>query len=357
MDPSGITIRSQNENLEYVVNLVKSRIIVYDVQVNPVSLVFFYLDSENPNFEEEFDEIRKELVPKGYVPFVRRNGETTIVVTKLPSQKYATSRVNIILFFLTLASTVYVGSLYSRAFTASVPMSVVYGFIFFSAPLMLILGLHELGHYFTAKKYHVKASFPFFIPFPLTIGTFGAFISLRDPIPSRKAMTEIGAAGPIVGFLTSLPLLFVADYLNSIFHPISTVTSFQLNFPAIYSLLGIHINVSKPVFPMVFAVWVGIFATAMNLLPISQLDGGHVARGILGRRSQVLGYIVVGFLLIAGLYYPGWFFLAFFAFFMGLSHPPALNDYSKLKPVDMVIGVAALLMFALCFTFIPITAP
>lgn len=355
MDSVPEKIRMQNEDLQYVVNLVKSNVITYDIQVNPVSLTFFFLMSDNPNFTESFDTIRKELVPRGFIPFVRENGESTITVTRNPYKKFTANKVNLILFALTLASTIYVGSLYSKAFVAGELSQILYGFAFFSAPLMLILGLHELGHYFTARKYHVRASFPFFIPFPVEIGTFGAFISLRDPIPNKKAMTEIGAAGPIVGFLTSLPLLFVADYLNSVIKPIANIKAIPITFPLIYQLLGIHINTSQPLFPMVFAVWVGIFATAMNLLPVSQLDGGHIARGLLGNKSSYIGYAMVAFLLIAGFeVYSGWIFLAFFVMFMGLHHPPALDDYSKISMFDILIGVFALLMFILSFTLVPI---
>ena len=96
----------------------------------------------------------------------------------------------------------------------------LYGFVFFSLPLMFILGIHETAHYIVARRYKVNASLPFFIPFPYLIGTFGAFVSLRDPVPTRKAMAEIGAAGPIAGFLAAVPLLFLAQYLEGIFKPI-----------------------------------------------------------------------------------------------------------------------------------------
>lgn len=348
----------QSEDLKYVINVVTSKVVTYNINVSPTIVSFFYFKSDNPDVEKAFEDIRIELVDKGYIPFLQEAEENVIIVTHRPKQRYRSNIVNIVLFFLTIASTIYVGSILSRPFVSPgssvIFWSIAYGFIFFSAPLMLILGLHELGHFYVARRYHVKASFPFFIPVPFSIGTFGAFISIRDPIPDRKAMTEIGAAGPLIGFATSIPLLFVADYMQSLFHPFTDTQTILVNFPLIYHLLGIALPKGEPIFPMVFAVWVGIFATAMNLMPVSQLDGGHVVRGLLGRRSVILGYAFVVFIIIISYYYPGWLFLVFFAIFLGLNHPPPLNDYAKVANRDILIGVAAVLMFVLSFTIIPI---
>lgn len=348
----------QSDDLKAVVDYVKSRINAYNIQVNPTMLIFYYFKSDNPDMEQKFEEIRQELVPKGYIPFLQQREENVLVITHAPERRYRSNRVNLILFFLTLASTIFVGSEFSADFVRPGPLydyRIVFdGFIFFSAPLLLILGLHELGHYVVAKRYKVRASFPFFIPVPFSIGTFGAFISIRDPIPNRRIMTEIGAAGPLVGFATAFPLLFVANYLQGAIHPISDSIPFLVNFPLIYKVLGITVPHSKPLFPMVFAVWVGIFATAMNLLPISQLDGGHVARGLLGRRATVLGYAFTGFVLVISFVYPEWLILVFLALLMGLTHPPPLNDYEGVKGRDIVIGVVAMALFILCFTIVPI---
>lgn len=350
--------RLQSEDLKYVIDLVTSKVVAYNINVTPTIISFQYFKSDNPEIEKAFEEIRIDLVEKDFIPFLQEAEENAIFVSHRPVRKYRSNLLNIALFFATIASTIYVGSLFSLPFIAPGSMkpywSILYGFAFFSAPLMLILGLHELGHFFVARRYHVKASFPFFIPVPFSIGTFGAFISIRDPIPDRKSMTEIGAAGPLVGFATSIPLLFVANYLQGVFQPFTDTQSFLVNFPLIYHLLGIAVPHNEPLFPMVLAVWVGIFATAMNLIPVSQLDGGHVARGILGRRATILGYIFVAFIIVISYYYPGWIFLVFFAIFLGLNHPPPLNDYSKVIPRDILIGVAAVAMFVLSFTVIPI---
>ncbi|HLH85267.1 MAG TPA: site-2 protease family protein, partial [Thermoplasmataceae archaeon] len=233
MENQGEPVRVQSEDLGYVVDLVKRWILPYEVQVTPISIRFYYVNSDNPNLSEAFDEIRTELVQKGYIPFLYQNGEHYLEVTRRPETRYRGITVNIIMLILTLLSTVYVGSTYVVNFMSNpsnLLMRLFYALIYFSLPLMVILGVHETGHYIVARHHKVKASLPFFIPFPLTLGTFGAFISLRDPVPNRRAMTEIGVAGPIFGFLTALPLLFVATYLqNSLPVYYHTANQFGIN--------------------------------------------------------------------------------------------------------------------------------
>lgn len=359
MENSSRVVKVESEDLGNVVSTVKSYINVYEMDVNPLSIRFFFFLSDNPDISGQFDQLRMELVPKGYVPFMVKDVENFIEVSRRPQTAYRSNYVNLVMLALTLASTIYVGSIYSANFVQPGAMGgalkYIYGFIFFSAPLLLILGVHETGHYIVAKRHKVKASLPFFIPFPIGIGTFGAFISLRDPIPNKKVMLEIGAAGPIAGFLTALPLLFVAEYIRGFFTPTGNYMPFLIHFPLLYKLFGLTTQFNGPVFPMVFSVWVGIFATAMNLIPVGQLDGGHVVRGLLGKRATVVDYIFVAFLFLIGFRYNGWWFLAMFVVFMGLNHPPALDDHTGIPSRDILLGVAALVMFILSFTITPLS--
>jgi membrane-associated protease RseP (regulator of RpoE activity) len=358
MEQQGNVGRVQSDDLQYVVDAFTSRLHTYDVQANPVSIRFYYFNSDNPDLFEAFDKIRIELIPKGYIPYLSQNGEHFLEVTRRPKTRFSGVYVNVIMLVLTLLSTIYVGSTYSSYFVkpgSSEFLSLFYGFIFFSLPLMLILGIHETGHYIVARRHKVRASLPFFIPFPVTIGTFGAFISLRDPVPNKRAMVEIGIAGPLFGFLTALPLLFVASYLSHIFVPVPNATAtLSINFPIIYTLLHLTTPADQPVFPMVLAVWVGMFATAMNLLPVGQLDGGHVVRGLFGKKASIVDYIFVAFLFVIGYKYSGWWLLAIFVIIMGLTHPPALDDYSPIKGRQVALGIVGLIMFVLTFTIIPI---
>lgn len=349
--------RVQSDDLQYIVDTVSTHLMTYDIQVNPLSIRFYYVNSDNPDLSNSFDQIRIELVPKGYIPFLSEDAEHFLEVTRRPQANYYGVMVNVVMLVLTLFSTIYVGSTYASDYLtigASIWTSIFYGFVFFSLPLMLILGIHETGHYIVAKRHKVRASLPFFIPFPLTIGTFGAFISLRDPVPNKRAMVEIGIAGPLFGFLTALPLLFVASYVSHLFVPITNAhIPFVINFPIIYTLLHLPTPTNQPIFPMVLAVWVGMFATAMNLIPVGQLDGGHVVRGLLGKKASIVDYIFVAFLFVIGYFYNGWWLLAIFVVFMGLTHPPALDDYTPIRGRQVLLGIVGLVMFVLTFTYIP----
>ncbi|MHB8361153.1 MAG: site-2 protease family protein [Thermoplasmataceae archaeon] len=357
-----------DERIKHVAEAVKSRFNIYEVIIEPNLLRFYYLDSDNPDIANSFDSLRIELVPEGYIPFIDKGAENFIGVTFQQKKKYAPVYVNIIMLILTILSTVYAGYLYSQNYVPNGPdffgRTILFSLVFFTTPLLTILGVHELGHFLVAKKLKVKASLPFFIPFiPIgaSIGTFGAFISLRDPIPNRRAMTEIGAAGPIAGFLTAVPLMFVANYLQNIFIPIKHIVPFYLNFPFIYNLFSLSLPIShnQVLFPMVISVWVGIFATAINLMPVGQLDGGHVMRGLLGKRSRFASYFFLFIMIFLGFYYGffGWLVLAMLIIFLGVTHPPALDDFSKLSKKDIVIGIAAIIMFILCFTANPFVFP
>ncbi len=352
-------VELENPAVRDIISTVKEYIETYEIEVSPFTIKFKFLDTENPDISKKFGELSRVLVPMGYIPQMVMDYEHYIVVSRMPQRKFTSNRVNIVLLILTILSTLYAGYLFSEDFVKPGPdlvgRTLVYSALFFSAPLMTILGVHELGHYFVAKHYGVRASLPFFIPFiPLgySIGTFGAFISLRDPFPNRKVMANIGAAGPIAGFLTAFPLLFVANYFQKTMIHVRTFSPFFLNYPLIYHLLD-FLPIKPPVFPMVLSVWVGIFATAMNLIPVGQLDGGHVLRGILGRKAIYISYAFLMLLFYLSLEYFGWILIALLVMFIGLEHPPALDDSSPVGSKEILIGVTVLVLFILSFTPVP----
>ena len=230
--------------------------------------------------------------------------------------------------------------------------SIGYGAVFFSAPLLAILGCHEMGHYVVAKRYHVRASLPFFLPSVPPLGTLGAFISMRDPIPNRRALLDIGVSGPLVGFAIAIPVTLAGLALTA-----ATPGGMLAESPnpsILFLLLSKFFPIPGPVVqhPLAFAGWVGLFVTAINLLPAGQLDGGHVARALLGRRQFYLSWAAV--LLLFGLSfvaYPGWFLFGFLIFILGLRHPPPLNDLTPLDVRRKLIGIAAVVI--LIVTFVP----
>ena len=177
---------------------------------------------------------------------------------------------------------------------------------------------------------------------------------LSDPFPNRKVMTNIGAAGPIAGFATAFPLLFVANYLQKTMPLYHHFIPYFLHYPLIYHFLGLLMPVHTPFFPMTISVWVGIFATALNLFPVGQLDGGHIVRGMLGRKAIYLSYFFILVLFYLGLSYTGWLLIAILVLFLGLNHPPALDDTSPIGALEIGVGILVLILFILSFTPVPI---
>jgi len=338
---------------------------IYDIRVTYEAVVFF-VDCPPDQLEQNFDSIRIELVPQNYIPFLqKRGGEYTITVGKRKPIGRKGSIPNIVLLALTLISTTITGAIlwagYYSLPDAFTPLNILNGIIYFVVPLMLILGTHEMGHFIVAKRFKVNASMPYFLPSIPPLGTLGAFISIRDPFPSRKAMLEIGIAGPIAGFLVTIPVALMGFYLtmlNPVHAPALSPGTEVFSVPYLYSLmlsLFPFSHNSVTIFPTAFAAWVGFLATALNLLPAGQLDGGHVSRALLGDNSKYLGWAVVLAMVLLSFEFGSWLLMALFVLILGVRHPPALNDISKLKLNRKMLGAVAAAMFLISFTPIPIT--
>ncbi len=234
--------------------------------------------------------------------------------------------------------------------------TILNGALYFALPLMAILGTHEMGHYLLARRHNVAASLPFFIPLPTSfLGTLGAFISMREPIPNKKALLDIGIAGPLAGLAVAFPVTFLGLYLNSV-NPVPTGTNiggfFGINFPLIYYFFFSLIPLPQGIalHPTVVAGWVGFFVTALNLLPAGQLDGGHIARALLGKNSRYLSYGAFFALLAMGfIFFPSWLLLAFLVLLLGLRHPPPLNDLTEIRAGRKSLGLAVLIILILSF--------
>ena len=317
-----------------------------------------------PNLESNFKSLYRELKEIGYIPFLSKNvkegSSYLLTVIQRNYKKGLRIWINIILLIATLITTIYVGTVYLYAgyfgLTKVTPIDYLYGFVYFSLPLMVILGSHELGHYFTARRNNVAASLPFFIPAPPPFGTMGAFISLRDPIPDRKTLIKIGAAGPIVGFIMSIIIGIIGAYLGQVQKPVNVTNSqveYEIMLPFIYSILP-FLN-AHYVHPVAFAAWIGFLVTAINLFPVGQLDGGHISRGLLGEKSKYLSYTFLMLLILLGLFNISWIFFAVIVIILGLNHPPPLNDISKPSYKELTIGAIAILLIAVSFSPQPIT--
>jgi len=230
----------------------------------------------------------------------------------------------------------------------------------FSLTLLTILLAHEFGHYLACRYYRVDASLPYFIPFPSFIGTLGAFIRIRSPIYSRQVLFDIGIAGPLAGFVFLLPALAIGLAYSKILPGIANRGDLVMGVPLLIRALdkAIFPGISPAdiyLHPVARAAWVGIFATALNLLPIGQLDGGHILYSFVGDRHKLLSKIFVVALLPLGLFtrYWPWFLWAVLLYIFCLRHP-SIFDSSRLSPGRRWLGYLALAIFVLCFMTTPL---
>ena len=290
------------------------------------------------------------------------------LIPHLSEGDFSAIKLNILLLIATVGTTVTAGLFICAPYFNMHVLrlrTVFYSFLFFSLPLMTILGIHEMGHYFAAKKHNVKVSLPYFIPLPppLILGTMGAFISLREPIPNKKVLLDVGAAGPVCGFIVALPVTIIGLFLTGIYavHAPLTGETILLGSPLIYILLSILVDLFIPfkenilMHPTAFAGWVGLFVTSINLLPAGQLDGGHVFRALFGEKSRYVSYAAVAFMVGLGFFYPGWFIFAFLILLLGMRHPPALNELTKLDKKRKILGLFTILLLIVCFVPVPMT--
>ncbi len=354
---------NETDETDYINRVVREHFTVYDAKVYPDHLEFHIISADNKDLlYKNFNDLWSELKKQNYVPTLNNvKGDYVLQIVKIPPRKFSSIYINIGLLIATIISTVIVGMQnYAGYFNISNMWAInvfVGGTIFFAVPLMLILGLHEMGHYFAAKKHNVAASLPFFIPAPTIVGTLGAFISLREPIPNKRALLDIGIAGPIVGFLVAIPIAIIGMWLGHIYPPPSVdySTVMILQMPILYNFINLFYPFSSTMFPMAFAAWVGFLVTAINLFPIGQLDGGHIAKALLGDYSKYVSYVFIVIMLILGIYYTGWLIFALFVLILGLRHPPSLNEISKIGRKRVVAGALAFVLLIVTFSPVPIS--
>ncbi|MBI4401080.1 MAG: site-2 protease family protein [Nitrospirae bacterium] len=232
----------------------------------------------------------------------------------------------------------------------------------FAGTLLGILVTHEFGHYLLSRIHGVPASFPLFIPGPPHfIGTFGAVIRMRGPILSRKALFDIGVAGPIAGFVVAVAALVIGLRLSKVVVN-EGVYGLHLGEPLLLQFVSWLVVGPLPngydvvLHPVGFAAWFGLFVTCLNLIPIGQLDGGHVAYALWGERQRTMAFAILPILLVLGFIpggWPGWFLWAGMAGVLGLAHPPVQDPETVLGRTRIWVGWGALAIFVLTFAPIP----
>lgn len=290
-------------------------------------------------------------------------GSETVNLEILSGRKLRVPLLNIVLFLVTVASVYLIpASLLGWNLAAGEGIE-------FTVALMSILLVHEMGHFIASRRRGVYTSWPYFIPAPNLFGTFGAIITTKSPFHNRRDLIETGAAGPVAGWLVLIPWL-IYGLGNSYLAPASVLPdvgiTFSLNGESLLISWLVPLLVDTPgpgqmiVFSeAAFAAWVGLLVTALNMLPMSQLDGGHILFGLIGKRQKWFGWVTVVILAGLGFLSPAWWIVGALGLFIGLrvgmQHPPTLDDSKPLSTASIVLGIVSIVVLILSFTPIPMS--
>ncbi len=284
---------------------------------------------------------------------------------------------NLVLFILTVFSTFIVGVNWSTSFElaedlAELPASEIDFNIWASPKVFILSGIyafvllailvgHELGHYLTCRHYRLEATLPYFIPAPTLVGTLGAFIRIRSPITKKSQLFDIGLAGPLTGFLLSVPTVVYGLANSKLVPSLPQAGTIYFGEPLFFKavekiILGsVSDKYDLVLHPVGVAGWVGILITAFNLFPVGQLDGGHIAYALWGARAQRLGRLVLGLFVLMGIFlWIGWLVWSGLILVLGLKHPQVADEYERLSPGRRILGWVAVAIFVLSFIPDPI---
>jgi membrane-associated protease RseP (regulator of RpoE activity) len=306
--------------------------------------------------EAAFSTLERRLGRLGYLPVLSRvKGQDRILIAPAPAEKRKSRHwVNVVLFLATVATVMLGGALMEGYDPLADPPTAVLRGLPFACALLGILVTHEGAHFVAARVHGVRASLPYFIPVPfISIGTFGAVIKMESPIKDRKALLDVGLAGPLAGLAVSLVVLVMGLRMSEVMTwlpqaplmPLGTgllvdwITQAVLGPLADYQVVVLH--------PIALAGWFGIFITFINLIPVSQLDGGHTGYAFFGPAHRFVAILVFAGMLVLGLFSQWWFLWAILVFALGgLRHPPPLND---ITPLDNKRKALAIFSFVLLF--------
>jgi Zn-dependent protease len=340
--------------------------------------------------DEAFKHIYQSFIAYGYTPMLTERDGKEIVVAKqgIVAPTKSDARINAILLIATIASTVLAGvMLYAGTsplgarllnrvddpiqailIVLRTPALWIIG-VPYALTLLSILGVHEMGHYVMARRHKADVTLPYFIPMPFGLGTMGALIRLKSPIQNRKQLFDIGVAGPLAGLAVAIPLLIIGLSLSPVAHVGRAVLGSQEGNSILYAVLkfltkgqwlpggGYDVMINAIAFP----AWFGLIVTMINLLPIGQLDGGHIIYSLFGRVQWKVAVVAEIVLVGLGLYLAFttgqilnvWLLWAILVQVFGLRHPPPLDDLTPLDRKRRLIGWATIVIFFLIFTPLP----
>jgi membrane-associated protease RseP (regulator of RpoE activity) len=282
---------------------------------------------------------------------------------------------NLALFVATVLSTLFAGAVFWYHIPVTEdPLRALEAWPF-SAAILGVMGIHEMGHYAMSRYHDVEATLPFFIPQPLVIGSMGAVIRMKGRIPSRKALFDIGVAGPLAGLAATIVVAIVGLHLDPLPAQVAAADAsngagIKFNNPPLMSILAeltgqtARLQADAPVHPVFFGAWVGMFMTFLNMLPVGQFDGGHVLRALVGPRQETVAAAVPGALFALAIYLAVtrngmdsvfiWLLWGVFTVAMAYAGPATPIDDESLDRRRLAVGVVTLVLGALCFTAIPV---
>jgi membrane-associated protease RseP (regulator of RpoE activity) len=317
----------------------------------------------------------KQALGNQFVPLLQEDPRygAAIIVMPRPVKKAVMERcshpwVNWLLVFVTLATTTFAGAAHQGVDLLREPGMFMVG-LPYALGLMAILGVHELGHFFAARHHGMDVTPPYFIPVPFGLGTFGAFIKMRSPAEDRCSLFDVAVAGPLAGLGVAIPALIVGLHSSVVLPGTLDVARGPLNDSSVGSsilfallakaslgpalLQGSALRLS----PLAFAGWLGLIITALNLLPIGQLDGGHMARSMFGSRvGRVISNLAMWTLFIMAVFFwPGLLFWAIIVFFLAGSSSPPLNDITPISTGRLWLGYVAFVILALILIPLPLS--
>lgn len=332
-----------------------------------------------------FDTFSRAFEAEGYTAMLRPGEDGThrvVAVQGVQDDEPPNAWVNLGLFLATLLTVLFIGAAnalqYAEQFQGQEVsydllsiLSNLHRGIPFAGALMGILVAHELSHYVVARRYGSPVSLPYFIPMPNLLGTMGAVITQKAPMRDRKALFDIGIAGPLGGLVLAIPLLFVGLSLSTVQAPPPGIDqalqegNSLLYIAAKYVVFGEILprdGLDVWIHPVAFAAWAGLLVTMINLIPVGQLDGGHISYALLGRRAWTVGYVLIaamfgwgGFLLLRGNQAGGfWALWGFINLLLNRKHPPPLNDVTRVADGRVAVGVLMLVVFILTFMPAPL---
>jgi Zn-dependent protease len=323
--------------------------------------------------DEAYDVLQRRFAGSSLVPLLQESdgGRPVLLLVPsgalpAPSKEGRRSWVNFGLLILTFGTMTWAGAAHRGVNVLENPSAIGAGLPYAFA-LLLILGAHELGHYFTARRYGMSVSLPYFIPVPFALGTFGAFIRMRSLSPTRRAMFDVAIAGPLAGLLIAVPALIIGLRYSAIVPETAAPPLFMGGADVGSSVLFAFL--AKTVMgdavleghrlvlhPVAFAGWLGLFVTALNLFPVGQLDGGHLVHALLGRKAaRTVGLASLVALVLLGLFvWSGLLFWAVLIFFLaGIEDAPPMNAVSRLDRARLAMGAAAFVLLLLILVPIP----